>query len=86
MTGNNTVFTIDQHRIGQAELNDAGGDLGHLRIRVRAGISGVRNQRVNLAVLDVQLVQDWFSKKKRPAQVFENLRRTAEVRYFKRWS
>ena len=86
MTGNNTIGAIDQNRICPAVLNDAGGDLGHLRISVRAGISGVRNQRVNLAVLDVQLFQDWFSKKKRPAQVFENLRRTAEVRWLKRWS
>ena len=63
-----------------------GGDLGHLHIRVRAGISGEGNQRVDLAVLDVQRVQNWFPKKMRPAQAYQDLWRTAEVRSLKRWS
>ena len=50
-----------------------GGDLGHLHISVCAGISGEGNQRVDLAVFDVQLVQEWFPKKMRPAQAFEDL-------------
>ena len=48
------LLAIDQDRIGPAELDDAGGDLGHLRVGVRARIAGEGDQRLDLAVLDVQ--------------------------------
>ena len=47
---------IDQDRRGPAELGDACSDLGDLRIVVRARIAGVGNQRLDLAVLDVERV------------------------------
>jgi len=62
------VVAIHQQRIGPAVLDDAGGDLGDLRIGVRARIAGVGDQRLDLAVLDVERVQNRFLKKLRPAQ------------------
>jgi hypothetical protein len=58
------VVAIHQHRVRPAVLDDAGGDLGHLIVSVRARIAGVGNQRRDLAVLDVEVVQNQFLKKK----------------------
>ena len=51
-----TLDRIHQDRRGPAELGNAGGDLGDLRIAVRARIAGVGDQRLDLAVLDVERV------------------------------
>ena len=45
VAGDDAVVAIDQDRVGPAELADRGGDLGHLRIRMRAGVAGVGDQR-----------------------------------------
>lgn len=44
MSGDDLVIIADQHRIGEAELLDAVGDLPELLLRVGAGVSRVRSQ------------------------------------------
>jgi hypothetical protein len=61
---NDPVVAVHQHRIRPAVLDDAGGDLGHLIVGVSAWIAGVGDQRLDLAVLDVERVQNRFLKKK----------------------
>ena len=68
MSGDDPMLPIDEDRISPAVLDDAGGNLGHLRFGVGTGIPGERNQRLNLAVLDVEHVLFVYSKMKRPAQ------------------
>ena len=41
VAGDDAALAIDQHRIGKAELLDAGRDLSHLSIRMRAAVAGV---------------------------------------------
>ena len=60
--GNDAVVAIDQDRVRPAVLDDAGRDLGNLALGMRARIAGVGNQRLDLAVLDVELVQSGFPK------------------------
>jgi hypothetical protein len=62
--GNDAVVAIDQDRIRPAVLDDAGRDLGDLALGVRARIASVGNQRIDLAVLDVERVQSGFPKSK----------------------
>lgn len=57
MAGDDAAAPIDEDGVVEAELANAGGDLGHLRLGVRAGIAGVGDQGVEWAVLDVQGVQ-----------------------------
>ncbi len=57
-------YRIDQDRIGPAELDDAGGQLGNLGIRVNAWITSERDQRLDLAVFDVQ---GWGHGMQKPA-------------------
>jgi hypothetical protein len=54
VTGDDAVVAIDQDRVGPPVLDDAGGDLGHLLGGVGTRIPGARNQRLDLAVLDVE--------------------------------
>ena len=46
MTGNDAIRAIHQHRIVEAVLADGAGDQGHLGVRMRPGVAGVGNQRV----------------------------------------
>ena len=62
--GDDAVVAIDEDRIRPAVLDDAGRDLGDLGIMVRARIAGVGNQRLDLAVLDVERVQSGNPKSK----------------------
>ena len=55
MPCNHSVSAIDQDGVVKAKLPDAGCNLGHLRIRVRAGIAGVRDELLQWTVIDVQL-------------------------------
>ena len=48
MPGDDAACAIDQNRIRPAVLDDAGRDLGDLRLGMRARIAGVGNQRLNL--------------------------------------
>jgi hypothetical protein len=52
--GHDIVLPIDQDRRPPAELADAGGYLRDMRIRVLLGVAGVRNQRRDWAVFNVQ--------------------------------
>ena len=71
--GDHAADTVDQHRICPAKLSDAGGDLNHLLLAVGARVAGERDQRVNLAVLDVEGIHGFdVSKKMRPARVYKN--------------
>jgi hypothetical protein len=47
-------LAIHQDRVGPAELDDAGRELGDLRLGMRARIAGEGDQRLDLPVLDVQ--------------------------------
>ncbi len=69
MTGNDAVVAIDQDRIRPAVLDDAGCDLGNLRLGMRARIAGVGNQRLKFAVLDVQWIQNVVLQKQNPPDV-----------------
>lgn len=62
--GDDAVVAIDQDRVRPAVLDDAGRDLGNLALGVRARIAGVGNQRLDLAVLDVERVQSGNPKNK----------------------
>jgi hypothetical protein len=66
------VGAVDQDRVGEPELAHRGRDLGHLGIRVRASVAGVRDQGSDLPVLDRQ---------SRPAmaRIFAALRSTPEL-------
>jgi hypothetical protein len=64
--GDDAVVTIDQDRVGEAELRDGSGDLGDLRLAVRARVARVGDQRLDLAVLDGKRVQG-RSPKAKPA-------------------
>lgn len=44
--GDDTALGIDQNRVEEPELDDAGGNLGHLIVRVRPGIPGVGDQPI----------------------------------------
>ena len=44
---------VDQHRVGEAELTDAGGDLPDLLLRMGAGIAGPRGECRNGAGPDL---------------------------------
>jgi hypothetical protein len=44
MAGNDLAVLTDQHRIGEAELPDAVGDLSDLLLGVGPGIAGMRPQ------------------------------------------
>jgi len=63
-----SVGTIDQDRVGPAEFNDAGREFGDLRLGMRARISGERDQRLDLPVLDVEHIQFWHSKRSGPTR------------------
>jgi hypothetical protein len=67
VAGDDAVRAIDKDRVGPAELDDAGRDLGDLALGVRARIAGVGDQRLDLAVLDVERVQR-ASPKAKPAE------------------
>ncbi len=45
MASDQHALGVDQHRVHEAELGDGGGDLRHLRLRMRARVLGVRDQR-----------------------------------------
>ena len=57
VASDDAVVAVHQHRIRPTVLDDAGGDLGHLLIVVRSWIPGVGDQRLDLAVLDVEHIQ-----------------------------
>ncbi len=61
------VVTINQDRVRPAIFDDAGGDLGDLRIGMCARIAGVGNQRLDLAVLDVERIQRGCPENRKPA-------------------
>jgi len=52
MPGHDVAVTRDQQRCGEAVLDDAGGDLRHLFVRVRAGILGVGLESIQRPQLD----------------------------------
>jgi hypothetical protein len=64
VSGDDAVVAIDEDRVCPAVLDDAGRDLGDLTLGVRARIAGVGNQRLDLAVLDVERVQSGSPKSK----------------------
>ncbi|NKA37083.1 hypothetical protein GO300_05143 [Ralstonia solanacearum] len=68
MARDHTVLAIDQDRVGPAVLHDAGGDPGHLLVVVGPRVPCVRNQRRDLAVLDVEHVLFRVPKRRRPAR------------------
>lgn len=41
VAGNDLAVVADQHRVGEAEARDAGGNLLDLFLRVRPGIAGI---------------------------------------------
>jgi hypothetical protein len=43
---------INQYRVIETEFGDAGGDLRDLGVRVRPGISGIRDELLDQPVLD----------------------------------
>jgi hypothetical protein len=61
------VVAINQYRVRPAIFDDAGGDLGDLRIGMCARIAGVGNQRLDLAVLDVERIQRGCPENRKPA-------------------
>ena len=65
--GDYVAVTIHQDRCAPAKLDDAAGNLGDLRIRVLPGVLGVGDERLHLAVFDVEHVVSGDSKMKRPA-------------------
>jgi hypothetical protein len=46
MPGDDAALLVDENRIGEAELGDRGGDPVNLRLRVGAGVVGIRCQAV----------------------------------------
>ena len=63
MPGDDAACAIDQHRVGPAELPDAGRDLRHLGIGVGAGIARVRDQLAQRPPGDLQIVHLQTSQK-----------------------
>src|SRR5690606_13431477 len=55
MAGDQRAILGNQHRVGEAEGADRPGDLGHLRIRMRAGIARIGHQAVERPVFDRKL-------------------------------
>ena len=62
VAGNDAVGAVDEDGLCPAELDDAGGQLGDLRLGMRARIAGERDQRLDLAILDAQLFGHWNAK------------------------
>ena len=54
MAANYPVVAVDQQRICPAILDDAGGQLGYLRLGVRTSVATIGDQRLNPPVFDVQ--------------------------------
>ena len=75
VASDDAVVAIHQYRICPTVLDDACGDLGHLLVVVRSRIPGVGDQRLDLAVLDVEHIQFVSLKKKRPGRVRREPRR-----------
>jgi len=50
VTGDDAAVAVHQNRVRPAVLDDAGRDLGDLRLGMRARIAGVGNQRLDLGV------------------------------------
>lgn len=63
------VLAVHQQRIGLPVLDDARGDVRHLRGAVGARIAGARDQRRDRAVLDVERQGHRGSQQSRPVQV-----------------
>ena len=55
VAGQDRPRLVDQHRRGEAELLDAGGDLSDLLRGMRAGIAGPRGERGQRAMRDLRL-------------------------------
>jgi hypothetical protein len=67
VAGDDARFSVDQNRIIKPKGCDTGGDLGNLRVGVRPGVPGPRDQLVDHPQLDllrhrekVQLVRDSY--------------------------
>ena len=54
MTGDYTAVTIDQYRVSPAELPDRRRYLRHLRLTMRPGVPGMRDQLIDRQVLNPQ--------------------------------
>ena len=52
--GDDAALAVDQDRVVEAELPDAGRDLGDLFLAVRARIAGIGDQRLDRAIVDLQ--------------------------------
>ena len=64
MSSNDAVLAINQNRVCPAVFDDTGRDLDDLAFGVRAWIAGVGNQRLDLAVLNVERIQSVNPKNK----------------------
>jgi hypothetical protein len=58
VAGDDAVLTVDQHGIGPAEFSDAGCDLRHLSIAMRARIAGIRDQLAQRPPGDGKFIHD----------------------------
>ena len=52
----NAAGLVNQDGIGKAKFFDAGGDLGHLSVGVGAAVPSIRNQRVELYLLNIHFL------------------------------
>ena len=52
MACNDAAGLVNQDGVGKAEFLDAGSDLGYLSIGMGAAVPGIRNQRVELYLLN----------------------------------
>ena len=71
VTGNDAVGAVDEDGLCPAELDDAGGQLGDLRLGVRGRIGGEWDQRLDLAILDAQLFGHWNAKTRHEGRVIK---------------
>lgn len=69
VAGDYHAFGVDQDRIGPAELDDRGGDLRDLVVRVRSGVARIGDQPVERPMLDRvgQSVRHLFRVERRTA-------------------
>jgi hypothetical protein len=59
MAGDQHALGVDQHRVHEAELGDGGGDLRHLRRRMRARVLGIGDQRCDRQSRDDEIRLHW---------------------------
>ena len=67
MARNHIVLTIHKNRCAPTKLADAGRNLRDLDIRVLLGIAGIRNQRIDRTVVNLQRAHR-YPEMKKPAE------------------